>query len=118
MIDYDNLSRDEKEEYIAVQVLKYLQKFQQPVTRAEITDYLIKTNVIPNDVLIPIKSKNGNEYIPFKQRLSFALTSLYKSNLIDHPKFGVTEITELVKKINENYTDNLHKLFVEGWEKY
>lgn len=116
MIDYNNLSTYEKEEYIAIETLKYLQKFLQPVTRGQITDYLVKNNLIPKDALLPVKSKNGNEYIPFTQRLSFGISSLYKSNLIAHPKHGITEITELGKKVDTGDTEYLHNLFVEGWE--
>lgn len=117
MTDYDKLSTYEKEEYIAAQILKYLQKFRQPVTRAQITDHLIKINAISNDVLTPVKSKDGSEYVPFNQRLTFGLSSLYKSGLIDRPKRGVSEITELGKKVNANDGEHLHKIFVEGWKK-
>lgn len=78
---------------------------------------MIKINAIPNDVLTPVKSKNESEYVPFTQRLSFGLSSLYKSNLINHPEYGITKITDFGKSINPDDTDYLHDLFVEGWKK-
>lgn len=117
MTDYINLKAHDKEEYLARHTLKYLQKVKQPVSRAQIINYLVKNiSDIPNDVLTPIKSKKGNNYVPFKNRLSFGLTSLYKAKLIDHPKRGISELTELGQRTNADDVQHLHELFVKGWK--
>lgn len=44
-----------------------------------------------------------------------SITSLYKGGLVDHPKRGVTELTQLGKSINLNTgRKHMHKLIVEG----
>lgn len=49
------------------------------------------------------------------RRLSFALTSLSKAQLIVHLKRGITELTELGKNINPNDSQYIHQLVMKGW---
>ncbi|WP_102279728.1 winged helix-turn-helix domain-containing protein [[Lactobacillus] timonensis] len=94
-----------------------LQQKKQSMTRPQLAEYLV-TNIdaIPNDSLKYVKSqKTGNEYQPFMRRLSFALTSLSKAQLIKHPKRGITELTELGKNINPNDSQYIHQLVMKGW---
>ena len=119
MTNYNQLSTYKKEDYLEIEILKYLQKIQQPVTRSQIINYLI-TNVdnIPNDALKSVISKRtGRPYQPFKNRISFALTSLYKARLIDHHKRGITELNVLGKKTDPNNTKYIHDLVMKGWNK-
>lgn len=93
MTSYNQLSTYKQEDYLEIEILKYLQKVHQPVTRPQMINYLI-TNVenIPNDALkIVISKKTRRPYQPFKNRVSFSLTSLYKAKLIKRPSRGITE---------------------------
>lgn len=88
MSEYTKLTNYKKEDFLEVEILKVLQKKKQSMTRPQLAQYLV-TNIdaIPNDSLKYVKAKKtGNEYQPFMRRLSFALTSLSKAQLIVHPK--------------------------------
>ena len=49
-------------------------------------------------------------------RLSFALTSLYKAGLIDHPKRGITVLSKAGQSINPNDEKHIHELVIQGWK--
>lgn len=118
MPNYKNLTIYKQEDFLEIEILKYLQKFQQSASRSQLAEYLI-TNVeaIPNDSLkVVISKKTGRPYQPFMNRLSFALTSLYKARLIDRPQRGISELTELGKTVNTSNTQYIHQLVMEGWK--
>ena len=117
MSEYTKLTNYKKEDFLEVEILKVLQKKKQSMTRPQLAQYLV-TNIdaIPNDSLKYVKAKKtGNEYQPFMRRLSFALTSLSKAQLIVYPKRGITELTELGKNINPNDSRYIHQLVIKGW---
>lgn len=119
MTEYNKLTTYKKEDFLEVEIIKCLQKIQQPVTRSQLAEYLIK-NVqdIPNDSLSSVTSKKtGREYQPFMNRVSFALTSLYKARLIAHPKRGITILTDLGNNIDSDDKKYVHKLVMKGWGK-
>jgi hypothetical protein len=117
MNEYSKLTTYKKEDFLEIEILKYLQKVKQPTTRPQIAEYLVKNiDVIPNDSLKFVRSqKTGRNYQPFMNRISFALTSLYKAHLIDHPKRGTTILTKLGTDINANNKEYIHKLVIKGW---
>jgi restriction endonuclease Mrr len=119
MQKYKNLTTYKKEDFLEIEILKYLQKLQQPVTRPQIAEYLVKNvEEIPNDSFKSVTSKKtGKPYQPFMNRLSFALTSLYKAHLIDRPKRGTTVLTKLGANIDTSDKEYIHKLVMKGWEK-
>lgn len=120
MQEYKNLTNYKKEDFLEIEILKYLQKLQQPVTRPQIAEYLVKNvEEIPNDSLKSVTAKKtGHQYQPFKNRMSFALTSLYKAHLIDRPKRGTTVLTKLGANIDTSDKKYIHKLVMEGWEEW
>ena len=118
MTSYNQLSTYKQEDYLEIEILKYLQKVHQPVTRPQMINYLI-TNVenIPNDALkIVISKKTRRPYQPFKNRVSFSLTSLYKAKLIKRPSRGITELSKLGTNVNPNNTKYIHDLVMKGWK--
>lgn len=117
MNEYSKLTNYKKEDFLEIEILKYLQKVKQPTTRPQIAEYLVKNiDIIPNDSLKFVRSqKTGRNYQPFMNRISFALTSLYKAHLIDHPKRGTTILTKLGTDINANNKEYIHKLVIKGW---
>lgn len=119
MPEYKDFTTYEKEDFLEVEILKYLQKLQQPVTRSQIAGYLVKNiEKIPNDSLKSVTSKKtGKPYQPFTNRISFALTSLYKARLIDRPQRGTTVLTKLGTNIDTSDKEYIHKLVMKGWEK-
>lgn len=117
MTEYSKLTTYKKEDFLEIEILKYLQKTGQIATRSQLAEYLV-TNVdeIPNDSLkYVVSKKTRSEYQPFMRRLSFALTSLYKAGLVFRPKRGNYELTEQGKNINTNNTDYIHQIVVKGW---
>lgn len=48
MFEYEKLTQNEKEDYLELAILKYLQVVQNPVERVQILDYLSK-----HDIFIP-----------------------------------------------------------------
>ncbi|WP_179230703.1 winged helix-turn-helix domain-containing protein, partial [Limosilactobacillus reuteri] len=62
--------------------------------------------------------QTGREYIPFMNRLSFAITSLKKAELIDHPKRGTTVLTKLGQEINPDNEEYIHELVMKGGLNY
>lgn len=117
MTTYSKLTTYKKEDFLEVEILKYLQKTGQIATRSQLAEYLV-TNVdeIPNDSLkYVVSKKTGHEYQPFMRRLSFALTSLYKAGLVFRPKRGNYELTEQGKNIDVNNTDSIHQIVLKGW---
>ena len=96
MFDYTTASRDQREEFLQDKILICL----------------------PADVTKLTTSKKGSVYSDFQIRVNMSITSLYKGGLVDHPKRGVTELTQLGKNINLNTSrKHMHKLIVEGWQK-
>ncbi|MCH3989645.1 MAG: winged helix-turn-helix domain-containing protein [Lactobacillus sp.] len=117
MVQYNKLTKYKQEDFLEIEIIKYLQKNQQPTTRAQIAEYLVK-NVgdIPNNSLKLVTSrKTGRQYRPFMNRLSFALTSLYKAGIIDHPKWGVTILTKFGTGIDTSDEKYIHELVMKGW---
>lgn len=119
MFDYSTASRDQKEEFLQDKILICLQDTQQPMTNAQIRDHLPKNvNELPADVTKLTTSRKGTLYSEFQIRINMAITSLYKGGIVDHPKRGVTELTQLGKNINLDTNRNqIHKLIAEGWQK-
>lgn len=119
MSEFAKMTTYKKEEFLEKEILKYLQKLRQPATRIQIAEYLVKnTDSIPNDSLKYVASKKtGREYIPFMNRLSFAITSLKKAELIDHPKRRTTVLTKLGQEINPDNEEYIHELVMKGGAK-
>ena len=119
MSNFEKMTTYKKEEFLEIEILKYLQKIQQPTTISQIAEYLVKNiDSIPNDSLRFVTSKKtGRDYIPFMNRLSFAITSLKKAQLIDHPKRGTTVLTKLGKDIDSGNEVYIHELVMRGWAK-
>ncbi|OYS60035.1 winged helix-turn-helix domain-containing protein [Limosilactobacillus reuteri] len=120
MSEFAKMTTYKKEEFLEKEILKYLQKLRQPATRIQIAEYLVKnTDSIPNDSLKYVTSKKtGREYIPFMNRLSFAITSLKKAELIDHPKRRTTVLTKLGQEINPDNEEYIHELVMKGGLNY
>lgn len=119
MSEFAKMTTYKKEEFLEKEILNYLQKIHQPATRTQIAEYLVKNiDSIPNGSLKYVTSKKtGREYVPFMNRLSFAITSLRKAQLIDHPKRGTTVLTKLGQDINPDNEKYIHKLVMKGWAK-
>ena len=119
MFDYTTATRDQKEEFLQDKILICLQATKQPMTNAQIREYLLKhVYELPANVTKLTTSKKGSVYSDFQIRVNMSITSLYKGGLVDHPKRGVTELTQLGKSINLNTgRKHMHKLIVEGWQK-
>ena len=119
MKEYNDLTTYKQEDFLEYEIIKYLQKVLQPITRTQLAKYLVENvDYIPNDALEERKSqKTGKLYQPFMNRLSFALTSLNKARLIYHPKRGITLLTEAGKAIDVNNYKYIHKLVIQGWNR-
>ena len=119
MFDDTTATRDQKEEFLQDKILICLQATKQPMTNAQIREYLLKhVDELPANVTKLTTSKKGSVYSDFQIRVNMSITSLYKGGLVDHPKRGVTELTQLGKSINLNTgRKHMHKLIVEGWQK-
>lgn len=119
MVKYKSLTTYKKEDYLEIEILKYLQALRQPTTRQQLAEYLVKNvDTIPNDSMKYLKSrKTGKEYQPFMNRVGFALTSLYKAQLINHPKRGITVLTKLGYNVDVKNKKYIHQLVMKGWGK-
>ena len=84
MKEYNNLTNYQQEDFLEYEIMKYLHKVSQTTTRTQLAKYLVENvDSIPKDALKSKKSrKTGRYYQPFMNRLSFALTSLYKAGLM------------------------------------
>lgn len=118
MKEYNNLTIYEKEDFLEYEIIKYLHKVSRTTTRTQLAKYLVENvDYIPKDALNSKKShKTGRSYQPFMNRLSFALTSLYKAGLIDHPKRGITVLSKAGQSINPNDEKHIHELVIQGWK--
>lgn len=119
MKEYNNLTNYKQEDFLEYEIMKYLHKVSQTTTRTQLAKYLVENvDSIPKDALNWKKSrKTGRFYQPFMKRLSFALTSLYKAGLIDHPKRGITVLSKAGQSINPNDEKHIHELVIQAWKK-
>lgn len=119
MKEYNNLTNYKQEDFLEYEIIKYLHKVSQTTTRTQLAKYLVENvDSIPKDALNWKKSrKTGRFYQPFMKRLSFALTSLYKAGLIDHPKRGITVLSKAGQSINPNDEKHIHELVIQAWKK-
>lgn len=116
LFEYEELKRDEKEDYLELAILKYLQIIQKPVERKQIVEYLRI-----HDIFVPqseFKLNNAGTELKIGPRFSFALTSLSHANLIYHPKHGLTALTKLGSEVNTSQTSYIHHLVRQRWIKY
>ena len=119
MKEYNNLTNYQQEDFLEYEIMKYLHKVSQTTTRTQLAKYLVENvDSIPKDALKSKKSrKTGRYYQPFMNRLRFALTSLYKAGLIDHPKRGITVLSKAGQSINPNDEKHIHELVIQAWKK-
>lgn len=119
MKEYNDLTIYEQEDFLEYEIIKYLQKTHQPITRAQLAKYLAENvDYIPKNALNSRKShKTKKSYQPFMNRLGFALTSLYKARLIDHPKRGITVLSKLGEGVDPSDKEYIHELIIQAWEK-
>ena len=84
-------------------ILEYLHNGRQH-TRVEMYKYMADKFSLTDEEL-ELMLPQGNQLV-YKNRIGWALTYLFKANLVDRPKRSVYQITELGKKVlEENLSD-------------
>ena len=94
MFDYTTATRDQKEEFLQDKILICLQATKQPMTNAQIREYLLKhVDELPANVTKLTTSKKGSVYSDFQIRVNMSITSLYK--LVS--KLGLDSLIHFIK---------------------